>query len=673
MIPFRKALFIPTFAAIAWLPTLAAVTVESYGNHHSMGVIVTLDGGEDADLSAIATPYYGPSGEPLREGFPLTRVSATRFVGSLFDLTPGTNYAVEVRFNDPGDPIDGLLLETQGQTRSEPQLPTPQREWIVSPNGAGSECTAQTPCSFAEALGRAVAGEAILMKGGVYAIGEFTPPRSGTIANPITIRSQPGEQAVFDGADPAVFQWTPQGGGVYRTTTNAADTHLVTADGQRLYPYASYADLASLAWGLPGFFADGTTLHVKLADNADPNETAMVVSRYNYALNFSGTGLALHNLTFRHYGRGSYAKAVYLNGASDCWIRNCTFAINDTAIGIKRDAHRNLIEHNEFYDTLYHWPWDAVKAGAQLENGAIAFFSLVTGRGNIIRRNAFHDFFDGFTGCPESDNGPLTNETDIYENTIERAGDDGFSADGVCANLRIWNNHFHDVLVGISLAPILEGPVYALRNTISGTGGGNSNYTGLPFKYNVSGQPTSGVSYLFHNTSYAERPDNHGFWIKSPGSWRNIIMRNNLWVGTAHALNNANTAQPIDIDYDLFWNQGESALIRWGAASYTSLATFSAATGRNRHGMAADPLLLDPEHLDFTLSASSPAIDAGVILPGINDSFSGDGPDLGAHEQLALEDGHWMRWRAARNEPNYLATLDRNGDGMINVLDFVPN
>lgn len=673
MIPFRISLMIPTFALLACLPNLAAVDLHLYGNHHSMGIIVDLDGGEDADLSAVATPYYGRPGDPLREGFPLTRVSATRFVGSLFDLTPGTDYAVAVRFSDPGDPIDDLLLEAEGGTRAEPQHTTPQREWIVSPTGSGSDCSAPSPCAFAEALGRAVAGEAILMAGGVYYIGEFSPPRSGTSDNPITIRSQPGQEAIFDGADPAVFTWTAQGDGVYQTTVNAADTHLVTANGERLYPYSSYADLAALAWDLPGFFADGTTLSVKLAGNADPNTTTMVVSRYNYAFSFSGTGLALHGLTFRHYGRGSYAKAVYLNGASDCWIRNCTFAVNDTAVGIKRDANRNLIEHNTFYDTLYLWPWDAVKAGAQLENGAIAFFSPVTGRGNIIRRNNFHDFFDAFTACPENDNGTLTNETDIYENTVERAGDDGLSADGVCSNLRIWNNRFHDVLVGISLAPVLEGPVYALRNTISRTGGGNSNYTGLPFKYNVSGQPTSGISYLFHNTSYAERPDNHGFWIKSPGTWRNIVMRNNLWVGTAHALYNTNTDQPMDVDYDLFWNQGTASLIRWGTTRYDTLASFSAATGLNRNGIAADPLLLDPEGRDFTPSESSPAVDAGLIMPGINDSFSGEGPDLGAHERLEGVGGVWMRWRAVRNEALYLAALDRNNDDMINVLDFVSN
>ena len=31
-----------------------------------------------------------------------------------------------------------------------------------------------------------------------------------------------------------------------------------------------------------------------------------------------------------------------------------------------------------------------------LEDGGVYFYETVTGRGNIIRRNVFHDDFDGF-------------------------------------------------------------------------------------------------------------------------------------------------------------------------------------------------------------------------------------------------------------------------------------
>lgn len=44
------------------------------------------------------------------------------------------------------------------------------------------------------------------------------------------------------------------------------------------------------------------------------------------------------------------------------------------------------------------------------------------------------------------------------------------------------------------------------------------------------------------------------------------------------------------------------------------------------------PGLVNPEARDFRPAPGSPVIDAGVVLPGINDNFRGDAPDLGAYE-----------------------------------------
>ena len=42
--------------------------------------------------------------------------------------------------------------------------------------------------------------------------------------------------------------------------------------------------------------------------------------------------------------------------------------------------------------------------------------------------------------------------------------------------------------------------------------------------------------------------------------------------------------------------------------------------------------LYRPEDYDFTLAAGSAAIDAGAVLPGVTDGFTGRAPDLGALE-----------------------------------------
>ena len=191
-------------------------------------------------------------------------------------------------------------------------------------------------------------------------------PRSGTAGTPIVVRSYTGETAVLDGSDPVTFTWAFEGEGVYSTTVNVSDPHLITAAGQRLYPYQTLSDLQNLLWGIPGFYADGTTVNVRLAADADPNGTAMVVSCHNTAFTVEQDHIYFLDLTFRHYGRRSWAKAIYFNNANDNLVQGCTFAINDLGVGIKRTSHHNVVQDNVFYDTNFGWPWSAVKNGSQL-------------------------------------------------------------------------------------------------------------------------------------------------------------------------------------------------------------------------------------------------------------------------------------------------------------------
>jgi parallel beta-helix repeat protein len=616
-----------------WAPAVhAAASLELYGTFHAMGLIVSLAGGDDPDRDAVAGVEYRLSGGgAYRSGFPLSRVADTRFVGSLFWLEPGTAYEVRVTLNDPdGGPLDGAVLTAAASTRAEISIPAPSQSYYVSPAGSGTACSLGAPCPLSYALSQVQPGQAVVLRGGGYFQGELAVPRSGTPGAPILIRSYPGETAILDGGDPASFTWTAQGGGVYRTTLNTPDPHLVLADGQRLYPYQRLSDLQSLAWGIPGFYASGTTLYVRLAGDANPGTASMVVSRYNYAFTVEQNYIYFLDLTLRHYGQGDYAKALYFNNASDNLVQGCTFASNDLGIGLKRDSHRNLIQDNTFYDTDFIWPWEAVKAGSGLETGGIRFYDPATGRGTVIRRNTFHDYFDGLGVCPDATAG-VTNETDVYDNLVYNAGDDGLETDGQCSNVRIWGNTFHDVLMGISLAPVYTGPVYALRNAIYRTGVGNNSYSGSPFKFN-SGYGTSGPMYLFHNTADAALPGNNGLYIKSPGTWSSLYARNNIWAGTAYALENYNTGQSVSLDYDDLWNGNSGALMRWNSITYASLAAFGAATGQELHGLSAPPGFAAAANGDYTLDPASELIDAGLVIAGINDDHVGSAPDVGAFE-----------------------------------------
>ena len=80
---------------------------------------------------------------------------------------------------------------------------------------------------------------------------------------------------------------------------------------------------------------------------------------------------------------------------------------------------------------------------------------------------------------------------------------------------------------------------------------------------------------------------------------------------------------------------------------YESLAEYSQAAGQDKHSILVDYdifmnvkkadyynliRIYKAEDLDFRLLPNSVAVDAGCILPNINDDFEGKAPDLGALE-----------------------------------------
>ena len=70
----------------------------------------------------------------------------------------------------------------------------------------------------------------------------------------------------------------------------------------------------------------------------------------------------------------------------------------------------------------------------------------------------------------------------------------------------------------------------------------------------------------------------------------------------------------------------------WERVFYKNLAGWCTGAGFECNGIEKNPLLVNPAVSNYTLRSTSPDIDRGVVIPGINDGFTGSAPDIGAFE-----------------------------------------
>jgi hypothetical protein len=169
--------------------------------------------------------------------------------------------------------------------------------------------------------------------------------------------------------------------------------------------------------------------------------------------------------------------------------------------------------------------------------------------------------------------------------------------------------------------------------------------------------------------------------IRDPSS--NMHFRNNLFLGRdtpgRGIMTWANATGQFSSDYNGFRpNRGVAAQYQWlapqpGATLYeprdedwkvfSDLASVQKGTGQEQHGREVDfdifQSLVPPDpngrhavyhamDLDFSLKPGSSAVDAGVLIPTVNEDFAGRAPDLGAWEvgrPIPHYGPRWITWR----------------------------
>ncbi|MDH3650453.1 MAG: right-handed parallel beta-helix repeat-containing protein [Saprospiraceae bacterium] len=294
-------------------------------------------------------------------------------------------------------------------------------------------------------------------------------------------------------------------------------------------------------------------------------------------------------------------RAIYLNNGGECW-----YIVDNTIVGTNNpDSSQFGGEGVDLWHTSGH---------------TVAY--------NTISRVA-----DGISY-------PHKN-VDMFGNDIFDTSDDGIEFDYGLANNRAWRNRItNPINYGISFQPQDGAPAYILYNQISVRG-------------------TQGVLKLVDRTDRALIAHNTFIHNSGPMAWgsqflNNFEIKNNLWISILdrYAWENnqpTTTNWKTDFDYDGFdWGNFQYAF-KWNDVRLDSIVDFYNLTGQEEHGILIDhQTCLDS--LDYTELPSLPgevhyfirqyntinpacnAVDAGIVLTGINEDYSGSAPDLGAYE-----------------------------------------
>jgi hypothetical protein len=574
-------------------------------------------------------PLLRLHGERVRQANVFELVTPNMFAGSILDLEPGTAYEARFVLSDP-DGVSGDATKTVAvRTRPEPLPAAGGAVYHVYPVGhtgpkiepafTGIMCAYNYYCGAGDTAPggrpRVKPGDTILVHAGTYAY------RYELYANQTTINA----------------------------TTTFEGTYYLTADGTPEQP------IVIKAAGDGEVIIDGRNnfnlFNVKAAD-------------YHY---FEG-------LTFKNTGIAIWAGTQFIAGSKGLTVKRCRFEQVGMGVFTNYSGSSNFyIADSVFLGRndpahLIGWTgafWEQFDGvDGQVFPPSMASYTGIRlyGPGHVVAFNHVADFHDGIDtemyGMPDGshahhgpaypprgfyDRRPVA--IDIYNNYITNAHDNSIEMDGSMHNVRVMRN----VLINsashpMSTQPSLGGPIYFIRNIVYHAPGGSTRMT--------AGSP--GVLF-YHNTVTTET---------SAGSSANAHWRNNLMLGQGTAPNifQVNTATPYSsADYNGYRpNPGAATTFAWhvgpppaaGAKPAPGFATFAdyvQATGHDRNSVLVDydifvnvpkldrdpktvQRLYDFKTLDFRLTPGAVAIDRGLVLPNVNDGFTGQAPDLGALE-----------------------------------------
>lgn len=579
-------------------PLLAAAPsriseVKAYGNFETAGVMIKV---ADMDFDESATIEYRKAGDTVwRPGHDFLRYDGNHMAASLFGLAPATSYEIKVTLSDPDGTTGTNPSFSSLATKPEYSLPAPLRVINVSSQKL-----------LNAALLAAVPGDEIRLAGATYGSGvHILGSVSGTASHPIVLTSQGAAKPILKGTS---------GGGIQ-------------------------------AEGVSYLVFNNLEVHNEKGDGITLRGCHDVVVRRCY-VHDSRPGDYTSNIAILHGDEASPACAG-------------NYLIIDNKIG--DNVHNSMNEHQGPGPSNVNVP-------GQSYFGIFVAYQpgpFLTVRGNIV-----YGTVDGIHCCGDEGEEPVLGpddpdlldtwrdrDLDLYDNIIYDCKDDAIECDGHMVNGRVFRNRIGKCQNAVSVAPFYPGPLFILRNTIHGFHEGC-------FKQNTGVAGISRNILFYHNTimekTRGANPSGDSencLYLGEPALQRDFVYKNNIFFARGRVFNgdmytedNYHSNNAFDHDLmDSSRQTDKTFAFKWvceygdplNNTKYADLAAFQAAVGQEPNGRWGNPLLrtnplkgypLRSKLLDLSLQAGSPAIDAAVPIPGINDHYVGPAPDLGAQE-----------------------------------------
>jgi hypothetical protein len=579
-----------------------------------------------------------PGGSPREgSGHYFQYVAPNMFAGSILNLEPDTEYECRFVLSDP-DGVKGAKEHIVTiRTRKEPMPASGGRVFHVYP--FGYKGPKQEP-SFTGILAayymgadesdhsnafppRVQPGDVILVHAGVYKDNRF----------------------VYSGFDRTIAAYgTPFDGTYYLTASGTPEKPIViksAGDGEVIFDGDGCQNLFNLMAGNYNYF-EGITVR--------NTNVAFLLGIKNIA---GSSGFTLKHSRIYDVGRA----------VEDDWSGSKDFYIADNVF---------IGRHNP--EKLQSWwtpqVWGKFPGYPALITSEYAI--KIYGQGHVVAYNYVANWHDGIDiatyGDPDGIDGPSHEELrdrvpvsiDFYNNDIYNMADNCIEADGGAHNIRVFRNRcFNEAGGALSAQPTFGGPLYFYQNVMY------NNTTGGPLKL----IDTPAGVLIYQNTFFGQGR------LMGPAS--NIHFRNNLFLGDGWAdpiLNLRTYTNYSDSDYNGFYpNPAAATSFEWTSPDFGTLSDYAGklltrnfktlkeyqdATKQDQHSVLVDyrifahveppdkndpQRLYNPEDFYFQLQPvigsfeagqfANPAIDAGVLLPTINDDFTGSAPDLGAYER----------------------------------------